>query len=157
MRIDVNKSPLPYSLYSATSQEVEILNEKIDVFNAKQLSFQGEVEEFRNYVLKDGERIIAGIETCLYLRECMYIHVLFVDEEYRQKGLGSWLLQHVEEEAKTLGIRLVHLDTFDFQAKDFYLKYGYEVFGLLEDCPKGHKRFYLKKVLSKRAESPPKN
>ena len=44
-------------------------------------------------------------------------------------------------------IRLIHLDTFDFQAKDFYLKHGYEVFGVLDDCPKGHKRYYMKKVL----------
>ncbi|PPE03578.1 hypothetical protein HCUR_00960 [Holospora curviuscula] len=25
--------------------------------------------------------------------------------------------------------------TFDFQVKDFYLKQGYEIFGVLEDCP----------------------
>ena len=29
----------------------------------------------------------------------------------------------------------------------FYLKHGYEIFGILEDCPKGHKRYYLKKSL----------
>lgn len=49
------------------------------------------------------------------------------------------------ETIKEKGGKLVHLDTFDFQAKDFYLKNGYEVFGVLEDCPKGHKRYYLKK------------
>ena len=35
----------------------------------------------------------------------------------------------------------------NFQAKDFYIKHGYEVFGVLDDCPKGHKRYYMKKVL----------
>lgn len=44
-------------------------------------------------------------------------------------------------------IRLIHLDTFDFQAKDFYLKHGDEIFGVLEDCSKGYKRYYMKKVL----------
>lgn len=43
------------------------------------------------------------------------------------------------------GCNLVHLDTFDFQAKDFYLKHGYEVFGVLDDCPMEHKRYYMKK------------
>jgi hypothetical protein len=37
--------------------------------------------------------------------------------------------------------------TFDFQAKDFYLKHEYEVLGILDDCPKGHKRYYMEKVL----------
>jgi len=37
------------------------------------------------------------------------------------------------------------LDTFDFQAKDFYTKQGYEVFGILDNCPEGHKRYYMKK------------
>ena len=32
--------------------------------------------------------------------------------------------------------------------KEFYEKQGYEVFGVLEDCPKGHCRYYLKKVIS---------
>lgn len=30
---------------------------------------------------------------------------------------------------------------------DFYIKFGYELFGTLEDCPKGHFRYYLKKTL----------
>lgn len=77
----------------------------------------------------------------------MFISVLFVDEPYRGRGLGTWLLKHVEEKAKSTGIRLIHLDTFDFQAKDFYLRQGYEIFGVLEDCPKGHSRYYLKKLL----------
>ena len=45
------------------------------------------------------------------------------------------------------GCHLIHLDTFDFQAKDFYIKHGYEVFGVLDECPKKHKRYYLKKLI----------
>jgi GNAT superfamily N-acetyltransferase len=112
----------------------------MDAFNGRQLSFHGDVEELENYVIKDKENIIAGIKTCLYFRECMFISALFVDEQYRGKGLGSWLLQYAEDKAKSIGIKLVHLDTFDFQAKDFYFKHGYEIFGVLDDCPEGHKR-----------------
>ena len=45
------------------------------------------------------------------------------------------------------GAKLIHLDTFDFQAKEFYEKQGYIVFGILENCPEKHYRYYLKKVL----------
>ena len=67
--------------------------------------------------------------------------------QYRGQGLGSILLGEVEREAMEKGCHLVHLDTFDFQAKEFYEKNGYSVFGTLEDCPKGHVRYYLKKSL----------
>ena len=43
------------------------------------------------------------------------------------------------------GCSLIHPDTFDFQAKDFYRKLGYEVFGILDGCPEWHCRYYLKK------------
>ncbi|EKE01771.1 MAG: acetyltransferase, GNAT family [uncultured bacterium] len=61
--------------------------------------------------------------------KCLYISVLWVDEKYRYSGLGHRLLEKVEQDAKEKGGYLAHLDTFDFQAKDFYLKYGYEIFG----------------------------
>ncbi|VYU00842.1 Uncharacterised protein [Clostridium tertium] len=40
---------------------------------------------------------------------------------------------------------LIHLDTFDFQATDFYIKYGYKVFLVLDCSPMEHKRYYMKK------------
>ncbi len=57
------------------------------------------------------------------------------------------MLNKVEAEAKSIGAKLIHLDTFDFQAKDFYLKYGYKIFGVLNNCPPGHERYYMKKTL----------
>lgn len=123
------------------------MHEKIDAFNAKQLSFKGDVEIMKNYVIKNNDVIIAGIIGCFYFSECLAINVLFVDEQYRHKGFGTLLLNTVEKEAKTLGAKFVHLDTFDFQAKNFYLKQGYEIFGTLENCPTGHTRYYMKKKL----------
>jgi hypothetical protein len=45
------------------------------------------------------------------------------------------------------GCQGAHLDTFSFQAKGFYEKLGYRVFGELEECPAGNSRFYLWKKL----------
>lgn len=144
--IDALKSD--YKLFEATSDQAEILCSKIDQFTAEQLSFVGDVEFEKNYIIKDQMgNIIAGIKGCFYLRECLYIRVLFVDEDKRKQGLGSILLQIIEQEAQSMNIRLSHLETFDFQAKDFYLNHGYEVFGVLDDCPKGYKLYCMKKVL----------
>lgn len=55
------------------------------------------------------------------------------------------LLNEVEKIAKEKGCKLIHLDTCDFQGKDFYIKHGYETFGVLDNCPiEEHKRYYMK-------------
>jgi GNAT superfamily N-acetyltransferase len=137
-----------YQIFEGTSEQAEILNTKIDKFNSDQLSFVGKVEFEKNYLIKnESGDIIAGIRGCFYLRECLYISMLFIGEDKRKQGLGSMLLQTMEQEARSIGIKLIHLDTFDFQAKDFYLKAGYEVFGILDECPSGHKRYYMKKII----------
>lgn len=142
-----NRFNTSYKLLSVTGAEAEVLNNKMDAFITQQVAFKGELEVFKNYVIKNKGQVIAGIRSCFYLGQCLAINVLFVDDEHRHKGLGSLLLNKVEEQAKKMGAHLVHLDTFDFQAKDFYLKHGYEIFGVLENCPAGHTRFYMKKNL----------
>ena len=146
--IDAVVLKLGYKLFEATSEQATILNCKMDNFNAEQLSLVGDVGSAKNYLIKDlNGNVIAGIKGWVYFGECLHISVLFIDVEQRKHGLGSLLLQTMEQQAKSMNINLVHLDTFDFQAKDFYLKHGYEIFGILEDCPKGHKRYYMKKLL----------
>lgn len=54
---------------------------------------------------------------------CLYIDVSWVNEQYRKAGYGTALL-----------------------SENFYIRHGYEVFGVLDDYPKEHKRYYMKKV-----------
>lgn len=68
----MSNKPLSYDLHSVTPEEAEILNEKMDLFISTQLSFHGNIEQFKNYVIKDKEDIVAGIRSCLYLNECMF-------------------------------------------------------------------------------------
>jgi GNAT superfamily N-acetyltransferase len=132
----------------ATEKEVKLIGDKIDAFNKSIMSPDMEENIIKkNYVIKDANQVIAGITAIIY-HNSLYVDVLFIDEKHRGQDLGSKLLKKVETEAKTIGATLSHLDTFDFQAKDFYLKHGYEIFGILDGCPKaGHKRYYLKKNL----------
>lgn len=102
-------------------------------------------ENINKKILNANGEIIAGCVSRMYCWNVLYIDILWVDKKYRNQGLGSKLLEYVEDTAKKKGCYLIHLDTFDFQAKDFYFKHGYEVFGTLKDCPKGHCRYYLKK------------
>ncbi len=103
--------------------------------------------QFNQHIKDESGCIIAGINCVYYAWHCIYIDALWVSEEHRGMGLASELLTKIEQLGREYGCHLIHLDTFDFQAKDFYLKHGYEIHGVLEDCPKGHERYYMKKVL----------
>jgi GNAT superfamily N-acetyltransferase len=137
-----------YDIVPATKEEAEFVCDKLGEFNLSQVPATHEPTlVLKNYAIKENGTIITGINAFVYHWGILYIEILFVDENHRDKGLGTTLLQKVEQEAKEMGATLAHLDTFDFQTLDFYLKHGYEVFGVLEDCPKDHKRYYLKKSL----------
>lgn len=136
-----------HALIRGSTEDRDYLDDKIIEFNSKKVPFtQAEKFIYIDYVIKDKDIIVGGITAVLYCWNCLYINVLWVDEKYRHSGYGSELLEKVESEAIKQGCYLSHLDTFDFQAKDFYLKNGYEVFGVLDNCPPGHSRFYLRKV-----------
>ena len=81
----------------------------------------------------------------------LYIDLLFVKEELRGRGYGHRLLEMAEDEARKCGIKNVYLDTFSFQAPDFYKQHGYKVFGELKDFPAGHQRYFFTKQLRNRA------
>jgi GNAT superfamily N-acetyltransferase len=98
-------------------------------------------------IRKDDGSVEAGINGLLNAWGILYIEAFWVDKPLRHRGLGTQLLARIENEAKKLGCTLSHLDTFDFQARGFYERNGYELFGTLDDCPPGHKRYYLKKPL----------
>ncbi len=77
----------------------------------------------------------------------LYINLMWITEELRGQGYGSKLLNAAEEEGRRRGATHSYLDTFSFQAPDFYKRHGYQVFGVLKDFPPGHQRFYLTKQL----------
>lgn len=139
-----------FKIFPATDKESEYIINKIIDFNNKQIAFTQAAEPiYLNYVVKNHTGIIAGINAYMYHWGLLFVDVLFVEENYRVNNFGSKLLQMVEDKAKIMGATIVHLDTFDFQAKDFYLKQGYTIFGVLDDCPDGHKSYSLFKKLQK--------
>ncbi len=77
----------------------------------------------------------------------MHIDILWVEESFRNKNNGSRLLKMAENEAIKRGCKHVDLDTMSWQAKPFYEKQGYTLFATLDNYPKGHSKYFLKKDL----------
>ena len=76
----------------------------------------------------------------------LFVNLLWVHDELRRRGIGQALLAEAERHAIEFGCHSAWLDTFSFQAPDFYPKFGYEEFARL-DYPPDHQRIFLKKQL----------
>ena len=99
------------------------------------------------YVLREsGQEIVGGIIGATYW-DWFYLDLLWVKEELRRQGFGHRLLTIAEDMARRRGAKNAYLDTFSFQALDFYRQHGYQKFGELPDFPPGHQRYFLKKQL----------
>lgn len=77
----------------------------------------------------------------------LYVEILWLSDDLRHQGWGTRLLAEAERIAVERGCHGAHLDTMDFQARPFYERQGYSVFGILDDVPLGHQRIFLKKKL----------
>jgi len=100
--------------------------------------------------VRDGKgRLLGGLILQSYWRES-YIELLWMSERARGTGFGSRLLKQAESRARRRGGRLIHLNTYSFQAPDFYEKLGYRRFGGMSGSPQGHSRhFYVKRLRAK--------
>lgn len=135
-------------LIKSDSDIIEKIDNLLGDFNKTQVNYNSKMDYLPlNFHIKDNAgMLIAGINS-FSCWQMLYLSEFWVKEDYRGQGLGTRLLNKVEMEAKNHGALIVQTDTFDWQAKDFYLKFGYEIFGVIDNCPEGHQRFYLKKVL----------
>lgn len=78
----------------------------------------------------------------------LHVTYLWVDERHRGSGLGSRLLAEAERIAhQDRGCRSARLETWDFQAPEFYKKHGYEVVCVIPDYPPGITEYTLTKRL----------
>ena len=97
------------------------------------------------FVIKDENNHILGGIAAHYNWDRMQIDLLWIDDQIRQKGLGKELLARIERYALEKGCTLLIVDTFSFQAPDFYEKFGFSLFGMIEDHPTGHHQYFLQK------------
>lgn len=78
----------------------------------------------------------------------LFVSHLWVADDQRGVGLGTRLMRTAESEAVDRGAAHAHVDTYDFQALQFYERIGYQRFGVLQDYPPGHSRRFLRRDLA---------
>jgi GNAT superfamily N-acetyltransferase len=91
-------------------------------------------------------RILGGLILQSYWKES-YVELLWLSSRARKQGLGRELIAEAERRARRRGSRLMHLNTYSFQAPGFYEKLGFRRFGKMSGSPKGASRYFYVKGL----------
>lgn len=128
-------------------EDAPYIQQKLIEYNMQYLSDKD--KEFDNedisITVKNEEGNILGGLTGNTKLHCLFIQYLWVDDNFRGEGIGAKLLKKAEELAVEKGCRMVRVDTFSFQAPEFYQKQGYEVYGKVDDFPEGCTHYMLLK------------
>ena len=93
-----------------------------------------------------GGRVLGGLILQQWWKES-YIELLWLSERARRYGYGRELIAEAERRARRRGSKLLHLNTYSFQAPRFYEKLGFRCFGRISGSPRGESRyFYVKRL-----------
>jgi len=138
------------TIMNGTIDDSSYIRQKLIQYNMTKVPLEGYlVIESLSLVIKDSEGlVVGGVNGTIiqYWKRC-HIDILWVDERYRGSGYGDSLLKKVEEVAAEKGCAIIRLETYSFQAPEFYSKRGYEEFGRIDNHPEGHTQFFFKKIL----------
>lgn len=96
----------------------------------------------------DGE--LAGGAVGRVWGQVLDVRFLWVHETLRNQDLATRLLNMLETAARRRGCWVAFTDTFSYQAPEFYLRLGYEPFGVIEGFPRGITKHFLRKELGRR-------
>ena len=131
---------------SSSENELAKLNSKFWDFvssNAPDLPAESKDKKLLFSAIEEAE-FIGGISASVYWNG-LEIDTIWVEDCHRGRGVGVSLLMEAEKYAISNGAVVSFLKTVD--AKEFYEKSGYQVYGILEDRPIGTVLYHMKKRL----------
>ena len=140
--------PIEYEILDGSEEDAEYICDQLDKgFNDKYVQDKHDyIKINRKLIDKDG-KVVAAIMAGVTGIDIAWIWKIWVDEEYRNQGLGSLLIKHFEKKAKEKGAtKIVSDEIYDWNV-GFFFKNGYKASGELKDLPKGHSSFIVYKDL----------
>ncbi|HAH11708.1 MAG TPA: hypothetical protein DCL54_05815 [Alphaproteobacteria bacterium] len=122
------------------------ISDGLDVYNTAAAGVKPGESEFVLGARNRNGRLLGGFYVVIYFKTA-FLKWAWVDDKDRRGGVGRQLMEAAEAEARLRGARIMYLDTFSFQARPFYEKLGYSVFGTLKLGEDGLERYWMSKPL----------
>ena len=139
MRYAINRAEDPGAAYTPIWQPLLAFNQTV--------AEGAEGKPFALTITGPDDPEIRGGLWALDLWGSFYVSLVVVPAELRGQGLGGTLMRQAEAEARERRCRQMWLDTYAFQARPFYERLGFEVFGQLDGPAPIFPRYFMQKPL----------
>ncbi len=107
---------------------------------------QKDCQFFSIYAVDENHQIIGGLCGDI-LGRTANVDYAWVDEEKRRQGIATQLFSQLESFAQSKGCKYIQLFTYEFQAKEFYEKLGFECIAIISNWIEGHDAIFFRKGL----------
>ena len=134
------------TIIDLNEEQVEDIETRLSAFDQNYITYKA--NGCIQIGIEENGKLIAGLDACITAFKILYVSTVFVDEEFRRKGIGAQLIREMEKRAIAMGVNTIRLDTFDWQGKEFYETLGYEVVGHYDNDSDGYAEYFFLKRLN---------
>lgn len=124
----------------------DFLVEKIKSFNNRtspehqNLRDTKNIEHFHVVVTTDKGQFVGGISASSYW-QALEIDDLFIESDYRHRGIGTMLMEESIKFAKEHELKFIHFRAYTFQGPHFFERLGFKIVGEMKNFP-GEESYY---------------
>ena len=91
-----------------------------------------DLKKFSIYIKNETHAVIAGVYGfILQKHNTLRLEYFWVEKNHRNRGMGTLLIQKLEEYALNNNCKCIQLSTMEFQGTNFYKKMGYRLIGTI--------------------------
>ena len=126
-------------------EQVEDIESRLSSFDENYITYK--MDGCIQIGVEDDGKLIAGLDACITAFKILYVSTVFVDEEYRRKGIGALMIREMEKRALAMGANTIRLDTFNWQGKEFYEALDYQCVGQYDNTEDGYSEYFFLKRL----------
>jgi GNAT superfamily N-acetyltransferase len=131
--------------FDDSAETAKTIRDGLTDFNRRAVGFPEPIPV--NVAVRSGDGELRGGVVARVAFDTIYIDIVWLDDSLRGGGHGRAMMTRVEDKARQLGARIAWLYTLSWQARPFYEKLGYRVFGEMPFHGGTHHRYFMRKDL----------